>query len=79
MGMTAQGTTGGEWEWPPVSKSLDTYGIFTIKCYIQIRQDTVAVHVGFRIIYELCTGAERIPGKRNCMLWWKQEVGKEVE
>ena len=46
----------GEEEWPQVAESLHTAGIWPINDYIQWKQDTVAVHVDFQPIYELCTG-----------------------
>ena len=54
--MTVQRMTGGEWGWPAVSDALETTGICPIKEYIHQRQDTIAVQVDVRTIYELCTG-----------------------
>ena len=40
---------------------------------------TIAAQVDFRPIYELCMGAEMMPGASMFMRWWDQEVGQEVE
>ena len=55
-GMALQRMTGREWEWPQVAEALETAGLWTIKEYIQQRQDTGAAQVECRPIYELCTG-----------------------
>ena len=78
-GMTARHTMIVEWEWTPVAEALDTTGICPTKEYIQRRQATVAAQVACRPIYELCTGAERIPGTSWFMKWWDQDVGQEVD
>ena len=78
-GMTARRTTSGEWECPPVAEALDTSGIWPIKEYIQRRQANVAAQVDCHPIYELCAGAERVPGTSRFMWWWYQDMGREVE
>ena len=45
VGMMAQRTMGGEWEWPPVNESMETTGIWPIKEYIQRGKETVAAQV----------------------------------
>ena len=67
------------WECPPVEQDLDVKGIWTIKYYIQRLQDNIAAHIINRPIYELCMGAETMPGSRRFMRWWDQDVGWEVE
>ena len=62
VGMAVRRTTSGEWGFPPVAEALDTTGLWTIKEYIQQRQDNVVSQVTFHTIYDICTGAERIPG-----------------
>ena len=62
MGMTAKRGAGGEWEYPLVVESMDTVGIHPISVYIMRLQATIAEMVACRPIYELCTGAERMPG-----------------
>ena len=45
-----------------MDEALEIARLWPIKEYIQRRQGTVAAQVVCRPIYELCTGAERIPG-----------------
>ena len=78
-GVTVRRVTSGEWEWPPVAEVLEISGLWTIKEYIHLRQATVAAQVDCWIIYELCTGAERIPGTNKFMWCWYKDVGREVE
>ena len=70
--------TSGEWECPPVDEALDIYRLCPIKEYIQRRQATVAAQVVFRPIYDICTGAGKIPVTRMFMQWWDQGVVQEV-
>ena len=70
-GMMAQRTTRRKWYWPSVSDSLETAGIFPIKSYIQRIQDTIVDQVACQPIYELCTGAERIPVDSSFIRWWE--------
>ena len=62
-----------------MNEALNTAGIWKIKDYIQHRQDTVGAKVACRPIYELCPGAERVPGTSKFVHWWEQDVGQEVE
>ena len=55
--------------------ALDTAGLWPIKEYIQWRQATIVVQVACWIIYEMCMGADTIPGNIRCMRWWYQDVG----
>ena len=59
--------------------SLDTSGIWPIKEYIQSIQSTIVAQVDCRIIYEMCTGAERIRGYSRFIRWWDQDLGQEEE
>ena len=69
----------GEWEWPPVAEALETAGLWPIKEYIQRRQDTVAAQVACHPIYELFTGVKRIAVTIMFILWWDQDVRREVD
>ena len=62
LGKTDCRTVNEEWEWPPVADSLEIVGIYPIEEYIQRQQATITVHITSRTIYELYTGAEKIPG-----------------
>ena len=68
-----------EWEWPPVADVLEISGLGPIKDYIQKRQATIIVHNACQLIFELCTGAENMPGSSQFMRWVEQDVGQEVE
>ena len=77
--MTYRCTEYREWGYPPVAYAMDATGIWTIKEYIQRCNFTIAAQVTFGSIYELCNGAERIPGPSRLMRWWYQYVGREEE
>ena len=59
--------------------ALDSTGLWLINEYIQRRQGRIAAQVACRPIYELCTGAERIPGSSQMMRRWDQDVVREEE
>ena len=75
-GKTGHSTTGREWECPPAAEALDTTGIYPIKEYIQRRQATIAAHVAFSTIYELCMGESSMMVCSRFMRWWDQDVGR---
>ena len=77
--MAEQRTTSGELEWISASYALETSGMWPIKAYIQRRKDTIAAQVTCWSIYDLCTGAERIPVASGFLRWWDQDIGREVE
>ena len=53
-------------------------GLQEVDTYVSHRQNTVAQYILTRPIMELCLAAERRPGKRVEMRWWKQE-GLDLE
>ena len=63
MGMTAKRGAGGEWEYPMVVEAMETAGLYSIRVYNSGRHATIAERVAYHPIYELCTYAERMPGK----------------
>ena len=50
-----------------------------MKEYIWILQDTIAEYITNRPIYELCTGADQIPGPVRFMRLWDQDLNWEEE
>ena len=78
-GRTARHTEVGEWEYPPVVDALKAAGIWPIKEYIQIWKTTIAAQVACRPIYDICTGAEKMPGSSRLMMRWDQDVGRKEE
>ena len=36
-------------------------------------------HIACWTIYELCKGVDKIPGSSRLMIWWEQDVGRELE
>ena len=52
--------------------------IYRIGSYTQKRQATSVAKGACWTIYELCTGAERIPGASRYIRWWYQNVGREI-
>ena len=75
-GMIVRRTTIREWERPLVAEALETAELWTIKEYIHQRQAAVVGQVVCWTIYELCTGAEGMPGTSKFMRWWEQDVGR---
>ena len=59
--------------------ALETTGIWTIKQYINQSKATIASQMTCRTVYELCTGAERMPGASKFLRWSDQDVGREVD
>ena len=59
--------------------ALEAMGIWKIKEYIQRGQDTIAVQMDCRTIYEICTGAEQMPGYSRIKRWWDQDMGRAEE
>ena len=66
-------------EWPPVEESLEAAYLWPIKELIQRRHSTITAYITNRPIYELCTGAENIPGYSIFTRWWDKYVVWEVE
>ena len=58
---------------------MEAAGIWPIKEYIQRQQATISVKVAYPPIYELCTGAEQIPGSSWMISWRDQGMGCEEE
>ena len=40
--------------------------------YVWILQATIAEYIVTRPIFEMCTGAEQIPGTSRILSWWNQ-------
>ena len=72
--MTTRHTEGREWLYPPVADLMEALGLCLIKEYIKRQKSTIAEQVACRPIYEICTGAERMPGSIQMVRWWGQEV-----
>ena len=53
--------------------------LYPIQEYIWIQQATIAEQVACRIIYDMCTEAEKRPGMSQIMRWWDQYVVNESE
>ena len=62
VGKTARCAVNGEWECPPASDALEIASLSPIKDCIQRLQATIVAHIHCQTIYELCVGAENIPG-----------------
>ena len=69
VGMTDQRTEDAIWEYHLVADAIKAAGIWLIKEYIQRRKATIMAQVVYRPIYEMCTGAERMPGSSQMMRW----------
>jgi len=61
------------WDYPPIEEALETAGLYSMRHYIDVRQNTLAENVATRPIMELCTEAERQSGSSRRLFWWKQE------
>ena len=78
-GMTAWITEDGVWDYLPVADALESAGLWPIREYIHRRKVTILAQASFQEIYELCNGAEQMPGSSKLMRWWDQEMGRERE
>ena len=67
------------WEWPLVAEVLEAAGMWPMKECIRRRKDTIAEYIENLLIYELCTGAERMPVSSRFMRWWDQYLKQEEE
>ena len=63
----------------PSIDALEIEGICPTKEYIQKQMATIMAHIDCCPIYELCTGADEMPGSSILMKWWDQDLGWEVE
>ena len=61
VGMKKHHTMSGVIEWPSVDDVLETVGLWPINEYIQRRQNKIAEQVACHPIYDMYTGAERMP------------------
>ena len=61
-----------------MADTIDTAGCWSIKEYIQRRQASIVDQVACRPIYEVLTEVERITGYSRFMMWWDQDVGREI-
>ena len=41
--------------------------------YVRRRQATIEEYIAKRLIYDLCTGEERLQGTSQLMWWWYQD------
>ena len=78
-GMTAKFLADRKWECTQVVEALEAAGLHPIQEYIRRRQATILAQVACRHSCELCTEAERRPGKIRIMIWWYQDVVHECE
>ena len=63
-GITAKQGAGGEWDYPSVLETMKSAGLHPIGVYIRRRKATIAERSACHPIYELCKGAEQMPGTR---------------
>ena len=62
-----------------VDEALEEMGLRLMKEYIWRRQAAIAEHITNIPIYELCTGAEWMPGSSRFLLWQDQDLAREEE
>ena len=62
-----------------MAEALESVGIWPMKEYIRRQQSTIANYITNHPIYELCTGAERMPVSSRFMRWWDQYLKQEEE
>ena len=77
--MTAWRVEEERWEWPLVAEVLEAAGMWPMKECIRRRKDTIAEYIENLLIYELCTGAERMPVLSRLIWWWYQDLKPEEE
>ena len=78
-GMEAWQVGEGGWEWLLVVEALEATGMCPMKDFICRRKDTIEEHIANHPIYELCMGAEKIPGSISVIWWWDQDLNQEEE
>ena len=61
------------------AEDLEAEVLWPMKEYIRRWQDTIVYYILNHPIYELCTGAENIPGSRRFLRWWDQDLTREEE
>ena len=74
MGMTVKHGAGEEWEYPLAVEAAENAGLHPIGLYIRRRQATISERVTCRLIYELCTEADWMPGTSWMVRWWDQNA-----
>ena len=62
-----------------MADDTESAGLWMVKEYIQRRHATIATQVDCQPIYELCAGAEWMPGSSRMMRWWYQDAVSEEE
>ena len=64
---------------PPVVAAMEAAGLHTVREYIRRKHATIVEKAAFRLVYELCVEAERLPGTIRMVRWWDQDVANEPE
>ena len=57
---------------------MEAAGIYPIGVYNNRRQMNIAEGVACRLIYALCTEAERMPRTSRLVRWWDQDAVNEL-
>ena len=55
------------WDCPPVEESLEAEVLWPMKDYVRQKQATIDEYITTRLIYEICTGVERLQGTSPMM------------
>ena len=58
-------------------EALKAAGMWQMKDFICRRKAKIAEYIVNHPIYELCMGAEWIPGLRRFMQWWDKDIKRE--
>ena len=67
-----------KWHYPSTKDMFEEVGLFDIKHYIKVRQQTIANYIVHGPIFSTCTGAERLRGSSPRQVWWEQPMDLEL-
>ena len=62
----------GRWVYPPMENAIKEVRLDEVETYVLKHQNTVAQYIATWAILDLCLAAERRPGAKATMRWWKQ-------
>ena len=77
MGKTAQIVGEEVWECPLKEEAIEEVGMYPTWEYIRSCQAKIAEYIATRPIFELCNGAERMPGSSQSPRWRDQDHSQE--
>ncbi|KAL7525953.1 hypothetical protein ACHAXR_001230 [Thalassiosira sp. AJA248-18] len=69
----------GEWTYPSSADVLEEVGLRSIRQYIEVRRQTIAVYIVDRPIFSCCIrDGERMRGTSPRIWWWQQSMDLDL-